>query len=117
MNSLRYPFEELPDFWDGEFRSGAHNGCTEISYFESGEWIVSAIALDCHNGQCADTARAKMIPLSRAYQGPLWEALCESLGAFARGHIQDAVDRALAADGIPIVPLQAEHRLRTWELA
>jgi len=33
---MRYPFEELPDFWDGEFRSGAHNGCAEISYAPSG---------------------------------------------------------------------------------
>jgi len=71
--------------------------------------------LDCHNGKCADAARTKMIPLSRAYQGPLWETLCESLDAFSRAHIQEAVDHALAADGISIAPSQAEHRLRIWE--
>jgi hypothetical protein len=116
MNSLRYPFEELPDFWDGEFRSGAHNGCAEICYSESGEWTVRSIALDCHNGKCADAAKGKTILLSRAYQGPLWEALCESLDAFSRAHIQDAVDRALVEDGVSMAQPQAEHRLRNWEL-
>ena len=101
MNSLRYPFEELPDFWDGEFRSGGHNGCAEISYAPSGEWAVRAIALDCHNGKVGAAAQGKMIPLSRAYQGSLWEALCESLDTFSRDHIQDAVDEALATDEPP----------------
>ena len=98
MNSLRNPFEELPDFWDGEFRSGAHNGCAEISYAPSGEWAVRAIALDCHNGKIGAAAQGRMIPLSRAYQGALWEALCESLDTFSRDHIQDAVEAALAED-------------------
>ncbi len=110
MNSLSYPFEELPGFWDGEFRSGAHNGCAEISYSHTGEWLVRAIALDCHNGKCGDAARGKTIPLSRAYQGALWEALCESLDVFARDHIQDAVNRALAEDGISVMEVNAEHR-------
>ena len=117
MNSLSYSFEELPGFWDGEFRSGAHNGCAEISYSTTGEWVVRTIALDCHNGKCGNAARGKMIPLSRAYQGALWEALCESLHAFARDHIQDAVDRALAEDGVASPSPHAEHRLRSWELA
>lgn len=116
MNCLSYPFEELPDFWDSEYRSGAHNGCAEISYSQSGEWTVRAIALDCHNGKCGDAARAKAIPLSRAYQGALWEALCESLDAFARDHIQDAVNRALEADGVSIADARAEHLLRAHEL-
>ena len=116
MNSLSYPFEELPDFWDGEFRSGAHNGCAEISYSQSGDWAVRAIALDCHNGKCGDAARGKSIPLSCAYQGALWEALCESLDVFARDHIQDAVNRALEAEGISIADGNFEHRLRAHEL-
>ena len=116
MNSLRYPFEELPDFRDGEFRSGAHNGVAEIAYGTSGGWIVRTISLDCHNGQCGAAAKGKMIPLSRAYQGALWEALCESLDAFSRPHIQDAVDRALAEVGMSIADASAEHRLRGWEL-
>ena len=116
MNSLCYRFEELPDFRDGEFRSGAHAGCAEISYSESGEWTVSAIALDCHNGKCGDAARGKSIPLSRAYQGALWEALRELLEALARDHIQDAVNGALEADGISISETGAQHRLRTHEL-
>jgi hypothetical protein len=95
LGSLSYAFEELPDFRDGEFRSGAHNGCAEISYAPSGEWVVRAILLDCHNGKIGAAAAGKKIPLSRAYQGALWEALCESLDAFSRDHIQDAVDRAL----------------------
>ncbi len=117
MNSLLYPFEELPDFWDGEFRSGSHNGCAEICYFESGEWTIGAISLDCHNGKIGSAAKEKSIPLSRAYQGALWDALSESLDVFSRAHIQDAVERALAADGISIAPPQAEHRLRAHELA
>jgi len=117
MNSLSYPFEELPGFWDGEFRSGAHNGCAEISYSDTGEWLVRAIALDCHNGKCGAAARGKAIALSRAYQGALWEALCDSLDTFARDHIQDAVNRALAEDGISIAEANAEHRIRTRELA
>lgn len=116
MNSLRFPFEELPDFWDGEFRSGAHNGCAEISYFESGEWTIGAISLDCHNGKIGSAAKGKTIPLSRAYQGALWESLSESLDAFSRAHIQDAVDRALAERGISATEPDAEHRLRVWEL-
>ena len=116
MNSLSYPFEELPGFWDGEFRSGAYNGCAEISYSEAGEWLVRAIALECHNGKCGAAARGKTIPLSRAYQGPLWEALCESLDTFARDHIQDAVNRALAEGGISIADGNAEHRLGAREL-
>jgi hypothetical protein len=117
MNSFSYPFEELPDFRDGEFRSGAHNGRAEISYSESGEWTVRAISLDCHNGKCGDAARGRMIPLSRAYQGALWEALCESLDAFSGDHIQEAVDRARAEYGTSIADQDAEHRLRSWELA
>jgi hypothetical protein len=116
MNSLRYAFEELPDFRDGEFRSGAHNGCAEISYFESGEWVVSAIALDCHNGKIGAAAQGKSIALSRAYQSALWEALCESLDTFSGDHIQDAVDQALAEDGISAISPQPEHRLRLREL-
>ena len=116
MTCLPYPFEELPDFWDGEFRSGAHNGCAEISYSQSGEWTVRAIALDCHNGKCGHAARGKSIPLSRAYQGALWEALCELLDAFARDHIQDAVNRALEADGVLMTDTDAQHRLRAREL-
>lgn len=117
MNCLSYPFVELPDFWDGEFRSGAHNGSAEISYAQSGEWTVRAIALDCHNGKCGNAARGKSISLSRAYQGALWEALCESLDAFARDHIQDAVNCALEADSNSIVDGNFEHRLRAHELA
>jgi len=116
MNCLSYPFEELPDFRDGEFRSGAHNGCAEISYSQSGEWTVRAIALDCHNGRCGEAARGKSIPLSRAYQSALWEALCESLDTFAHDHIQDAVNRALAEDGVSMADEPAEHRLRAHEL-
>jgi hypothetical protein len=116
MNSLSYPFEELPDFWEDEFRSGAHNGCAEISYSETGEWLVRAIALDCHNGKCGVAARARTIPLSRAYHGPLWEALCESLEAFARDHIQDAVNDALEAEGISPAHANTEHRLSAVRL-
>lgn len=116
MSCLSYPFEELPGFWDGEFRSGAHNGRAEISYSCTGEWLVRAIALDCHNGKCGAAARGKTITLSRAYQGALWEALCESLDIFARDHIQDAVNRALAEDGISHLDPHAEHRLRSREL-
>ena len=116
MNSLLFPFEELPDFRDGEYRSGAHNGCAEISYSQNGEWVVRAIALDCHNGKCGGAARAKTIELSRAYQSVLWEALCESLDALSRPHIQDAVDRALAQDGAPTTPLRPENRSRAREL-
>lgn len=116
MTCVSYPFEELPDFWDGEFRSGAHNGCAEISYSQSGEWTVRAITLDCHNGKCGNAARGKSIPLSRAYQGALWEALCESLDAFARDHIQDAVNHALEAEGSSIADARVEHFLRTHEL-
>ncbi|HKY85358.1 MAG TPA: hypothetical protein VJL90_01195 [Pseudorhodoplanes sp.] len=117
MSCLSYRFEELPDFRDGEFRSGAHSGCAEISYSQSGEWTVRAIALDCHNGKCGEAARGKSIPLSRAYQGALWEALCESLDAFARDHIQDAVNRALEAEGVSIADVNFEHRLHAHELA
>jgi hypothetical protein len=109
LNSLRYPFEELPDFWDGEFRSGAHNGCAEISYEPSGEWAVRAIALDCHNGKIGTAAAGKMIPLSRAYQGALW--------AFSRDHIQDAVERALATDEISSFGPQARRRWTAREPA
>ena len=116
MNCLSYPFEELPDFWDGEFRFGAHNGCAEISYSESGDWTVRAIALDCHNGKCGDAARGKSISLSRAYQGALWEALCESFDAFARDHIQDAVNRALEAEAFRLRTGRSQHRLRAHEL-
>ena len=116
MNSLSFPFEELPDFRDGEYRSGAHNGCAEISYSRNGEWVVRTIALDCHNGKCGAAARAKMIELSRAYQSALWEALCESLEALSRPHIQDAVDRALAQDGAPTAASRAENRLGVREL-
>jgi len=62
---------------------------------------VRAIALDCHNGKVGAAAQGRMIPLSRAYQGSLWEALCESLDTFSRDHIQDAVDEALATDEPP----------------
>jgi hypothetical protein len=117
MNSLRYRFEELPDFRDGDFRSGAHDGCAEIAYSHSGEWLVRAISLDCHNGKLGGAARGRTIPLSRAYQGWLFEALCDSLDTLARGHIQDAVERALANDGVGIAEPEAEHRLRVRELA
>jgi len=111
MNSLRYSFEELPDFWDGEFRSGSHNGYVEICY------SVCAIVLDCHNGKIGNAAKGKLISLSRAYQSALWEALCESLDAVAHPHIQHAVNRALAEDGISMPEPQAEHKLRTYELS
>ena len=102
MNSLRYAFEELPDFWDDEFRSGAHNGCAEICYSESGEWTVRAITLDCHNGRCGDAAKGKTIPLSRAHQGALWEALCESLDAVSRPLSFNAYPEAkLASSKLP----------------
>lgn len=104
MNSLHYPFEELPDFREGEFRSGAHNGCAEISYWPSGEWAVRAIALHCHNGKVGVAAAGKTIAVSRAYQGALWDALCESLDALSGKHIQDAVDQALADVGSTCAP-------------
>lgn len=116
MNSLSYSFEELPDFWEDEFRSGAHNGCAEISYSETGEWQVRAIALDCHNGKCGLAARARAVSLSRAYHGPLWEALCESLDVFAHDHIQDAVNRALEVEGISAPQADAEHRMGAGHL-
>jgi hypothetical protein len=116
MNSLRYDFEELPDFHDGEFRSGAHNGCAEITYWPSGEWVVRSIALDCHNGKLGAAAQGKMIPLSRAYQAALWEALCESIEVLSRDHIQDAVNRALAEDGFPAL-LPHDGRRYSREMA
>ena len=116
MNSLSFPFEELPDFRDGEYRSARITAALRFPIRGIGEWVVRTIALDCHNGKCGAAARAKMIEVSRAYQSALWEALCESLEALSRPHIQDAVDRALAQDGAPTAASRAENRFGAREL-
>lgn len=96
MNTLQYKFEELPDFFENEFRSGAHNGTAEISYSHSGEWYVSAISLECHNGRLGDKAASKIIPL--AHSDVLREKLVAALEQFSFDHIQDAVNGANEAD-------------------
>ncbi len=94
MQTLSYVFEELPDFIEGQFRSGSHNGVAEISFAHDGSWYVSAISLDCHNGQCGDAAQSKMIPVSFAYQPEIWSALSESLQSISYDYIQDKVNEA-----------------------
>lgn len=98
ISTIEYQFEELPDFWDGEFRSGSHNGVAEISYAFNGEWFVSGISLDCHNGKFGAEAKGKLIPVSQAYQGPLYHGLADALQHFSSGYIQDKVWDAINGD-------------------
>ena len=116
MSKLIYGFEELPDFWDDQFRSGSHNGFAEISYEQDGAWFVSAISLECHNGKCGNAAASKAVQVSQAYHGALYHALVFSLEDRLHGSIQDCVNHALTMDGISIPDPNAEHRLRSWEL-
>lgn len=93
MQTLSYKFEELPDFFEDQFRSGAHNGVAEISYAPTGAWYVSAISLDCHNGECGAAVRSKMIPL--AHHDVIREKLVAALHEFSEDHITDTVNAAL----------------------
>lgn len=92
MTTFIFKFDELPDFWEGDFRSGAHNGEADIHINADGTWLVKAIRLECSNGQIGPMADSKMIEVSRAYQGAMFDALCDSLEHFSGPHIDDAID-------------------------
>jgi hypothetical protein len=94
---IKFDFEELPSFWRGDMRSGAHNGSAEITALHDGEWAITAISLDCHNGKCGNAAKGEKIEISRSYDGALFHALCQSLERFHTDNIQDAVNDALAS--------------------
>ena len=94
--NLSYQFEELPDFWEGGFRSGSHNGTAEIHVNADGSWIAKSITLDCHNGQCGPSAQSKTVELSRTYQSAMFEALSDALQHFCGAHIEDQIEMRLA---------------------
>lgn len=111
LSAISIDFEEAAGFSSGEDRAGCFNGVAEISYAENGEWFVSAIILQCHNGKCGAAAKSKLIPLSRAYDGPIFEAIAQHLEKFSRDHIQDAVNEALGNDVDDRPRLQLVSRL------
>lgn len=111
LSTIVIDFEEAAGFSSGEFRAGLFNGVAEISYAENGEWFVSAISLQCDNGKCGKAAEAKLIPLSRAYDGPIFEAIAQHLEKFSRDNIQDKVDEALGGDVDDRPRLQLVSRL------
>jgi hypothetical protein len=98
LSTIHYGFDEAAGFSSGEFRAGLFNGVAEISYADNREWFVSAISLQCDNGKFGKDAEGKMIPLSRAYDGPIFEAIAAHLEKFSRDHIQDAVNAAIDGD-------------------
>ncbi len=92
MQTLNYKFEELPDFWEGDFRSGAHNGFAEISYSHTGEWYVSGVSLECHNGKLGAAAQGQHIQL--VHYHPVRAPLVAALEHFSYDYIQDRVNEA-----------------------
>lgn len=95
LSTVSYKFEEAAGFSSDQFRAGLFNGVAEVSYAENHEWFVSAISLECDNRKCGDAAQSKMVPLSRAYDGPIFEAIAQHLEKFERDHIQEMVNEAI----------------------
>lgn len=96
VRTFNYRFEECAGFSLGEYRAGLFNGTAEICYGTNGEWFVSGLSIECDNGKCGDAADAKMVPLSQAYDGPLFHAIADHLRKFSGGFIDDEVNKLLA---------------------
>lgn len=74
-----YKFEELAGFRHGDFTAGLFNGVAEIYVCEDGEWLVTAIELECDNGKTGPDAASEMVALDRRGDARLWAALADSL--------------------------------------
>lgn len=110
--AFAYRFDELPALRCGDFIAGSLDGHAEIEFLQDGDWLVTAITLDGHNGKSGGGCKTKPLPISRAFDLALWAQVESELVDRHAFRIAEAVECRLASDGITAPDPNDQHRLR-----
>ena len=107
MNTLYHTFEDKALFSHNGFDAGFVSGEVEVTYDDDGGWRARSVTVRVEKG-----LETRSVYLDKATDAVFWCAVVDAL----HSDIDEAVNEALATDGIHIHDDNAEHYLSAAQL-